>query len=451
MKKVRPTIFLCFLLFSCGGPSNGYRGVSSLSLDESSFVSQWKITEPEEKLILPLKLGMDYDFYVDWGDGSEESRVTSFSDPDSIHVYERPGVYQVVLRGVCQGFGLEDLSLLYKTQIIAVSNFGNLDWRDLSHSFMGAINLTTFRGGNFSNVENMENMFRGAIEVEPDTRYWDVSSVKDMSNLFRDTKLADPDTSIWNVSNVKSMSGMFQGAESAAPETEDWDTSSVELMTGMFNDAPLANPNTENWVTSNVVNMSRMFMGAIQADPHTENWDTSNVKTISHMFDQAFLANPDTRYWRTSKVTDFSFAFHQAYSADPDVKNWDMSSAENLSHMFSKAYSARPRVENWKTSKVSDISFMFFESGEADPDMGKWDIENLESLSFVIYKSSNSERSTKISDSNYSKFLINLASKDYSETLGSFSTSARAQENAFGARATLINKGWKFIDGGVDL
>ena len=62
-----------------------------------AFVTEWELTAGNLTIRLPIhaarplnQIITEYDFQVDWGDGTVQ-QVTSFDDPDAIHTYASPG------------------------------------------------------------------------------------------------------------------------------------------------------------------------------------------------------------------------------------------------------------------------------------------------------------------------------------------------------------------------
>merc|ERR1711957_989729 len=66
--------------------------------------------------------------------------------------------------------------------------------------------------GDVSSVENMNSMFKHAMEFNGDVSDWDVSSVTRMNRMFDKATKFNGDVSDWDVSSVKDMDAMFYGA-----------------------------------------------------------------------------------------------------------------------------------------------------------------------------------------------------------------------------------------------
>ena len=355
------------------------------------FRSTWRVPTNDRTITLPLVSGYNYNFTVDWGDGSPISEITAYDDLDKTHNYENEGDYNLLIAGLLEAWSFKNTG--DKDKILSVENFGDLGYKNLSGAFQGCSNLGAFEGGVTSSVTDMNSIFRGANNANPNVRNWDVSKVTDMSSMFHDATNADPDVSEWVVFEVTNMAFMFQGANSANPKVRDWNVSKV-------------------------TDMSSMFQGATNANPKVRDWNVSKVTRMNHMFFGATDANPDVSIWDVSKVTDMNSMFSNATSANPNVSNWDVSKVTDMNSMFSNATSANPDVSIWDVSKVTDMNFMFDNSG--------------------------------LSITNYDALLINLAYNNASVenvVLGAISI-YYSSHAAKAAKDTLDGRGWTITDAG---
>ena len=260
------------------------------------FVSVWKplldeATNSTVPVYLPLPKGFNYDFVVDWGDGLQ-SEITSADDPDRKHSYAKAGSYTVRISGLVEAWGYrpddtntddDDYSNRYGyIQVItSVPELGDVGWKSLSSAFHNCFRLSDLRGGDVSQVTDMQEMFRGASSVIPDVSEWDTAKVTNMELTFL-------------------------GADKANPDVSKWDTGNVTNMRYMFSYASAANPDVSKWDTGNVTNMEYMFSYASAANPDVSKWDISNVTDVTHMFSYATSANPDMSRWDFSKVTCYN-------------------------------------------------------------------------------------------------------------------------------------------------
>ncbi|MEE3079510.1 MAG: hypothetical protein VX341_09260, partial [Bdellovibrionota bacterium] len=129
----------------------------------SDFISVWRTTSSAESITLPLRSGYNYNFQVDWGDGSPIDTITAYNDPQITHVYAVAGDYTVRISGLLEAWFFNNSGDKHK--IIDVLSFGDVGWVNLENAFDGCVNLATFYGGNTSNVINMKSMFSGATNL----------------------------------------------------------------------------------------------------------------------------------------------------------------------------------------------------------------------------------------------------------------------------------------------
>lgn len=375
------------------------------------FTSNWTVGNGDT-IEFSLAEGFQYDFNIDWGDGSDED-VSSFGTIS--HTYVSAGTYTITISGLIESFTIGNSS---RSKLVAVTELGTVGWKSFKSSFLFCGNLTSFEGGDTSEVTDMSGMFRYAAQVTPNTSGWDTSNVTDMSNMFD-----------------------FAGA--ANPNTSGWDTSNVIDMGEMFASATVADPNTSGWDTSKVTNMYRMFMWAEAAVPDTSGWDTSNVTNMEDLFYKAVSANPDVSGWDTSSVTSMRGMFAYTEVATPDTSGFNTSQVTTMRGMFSHSLAANPNTSGWDTSKVESMWAMFHSAGVADPDMSGWDFSSA-TVIFEIFQDN-----TSLSTVNYDALLVRLdqtATKTFHLDGGDATyTIGGAGEAAY---QSLVSKGWGFEHGG---
>ena len=345
------------------------------------FISHWRTTTSNETITLPLRAGHDYNFTVNWGDGSTADQITSDTDTDKSHTYSTAGVYTVTITGTVKAWyfnGGGD-----KNKIIKVIDLGSVGWENLERAFYACENLTTVSGGDLSsvtnmtlafsktnnltvinshgwnvgNVTNMEYTFWGAFSSNPNVRNWDVGNVTNMRAMFSGATMAQPDVSYWNVENVINMNGMFSAANLANPKVTNWNVGSVQNMSFMFNNAYFANPDVTNWNVGEVTNMGNMF-SRNSANPNVTNWDVSNVTNMNGMFEVNRVVKPDVSNWDVSNVVDMSNMFFRATMANPDVSNWDIARVQRMAFMFYDASAANPNFARSNFSGITGSSAM---------------------------------------------------------------------------------------------
>ena len=109
------------------------------------------------------------------------------------------------------------------------------DMSGLFHKFEGILKIDVSKW-DVSNVENMDSMFKGCINLEEiiGIEDWDVSKVENMQDMFRGCEKFNQDISKWNVSSVENMQDMFRGCEKFNQDISKWNVSKVTNNSCMF-------------------------------------------------------------------------------------------------------------------------------------------------------------------------------------------------------------------------
>ena len=73
------------------------------------FISTWHVGDAgfgdgDLSITLPLRSTFNYNFTVDWGDGSPLSTVTAFDDVDITHNYALANDYVVIIEGLAESW-----------------------------------------------------------------------------------------------------------------------------------------------------------------------------------------------------------------------------------------------------------------------------------------------------------------------------------------------------------
>lgn len=331
-----------------------------------SFVSTWTIATANETITLPLVSGLNYDFMVDWGDGSAKDKITSFSSPLKTHTYTVPGNYTITINGLLEGWsfgGTADSKL----KIIAVDNFGDMGWKNLNMAFYGCTNLTSFSGGVTNNVTNMSGMFKNASSLTTlNLSSFNTSNVTNMSTMFYGVStLTSLSLSNFNTSNVTNMSYMFYAMEAVTSlNVAGFNTSMVTTMANMFGHTNvLPTLNVSSFNTANVLDMSFMFEQAMALTTlNLSNFDTSKVINMANMFNNAAaLTTLDVSSFNTSNVTNM-FQMFANMRAIPNLNlaSFNTSKVTNMGSMFYGDDDLTSlNLSGFDTSLVTNMSSMF--------------------------------------------------------------------------------------------
>jgi len=137
----------------------------SLRVPLSTFKFQVVYSAPGTFTLPILDGGAGYiqDFTVNWGDGTPDSVITSFDDPDAIHTYVGAGTYNVTMTGLCEWFAFNNDG--DKTKITKLLAFtGDIGFKRLK--FWGCSNLNTIVPlGTKASLTTCEEMFEGCSSI----------------------------------------------------------------------------------------------------------------------------------------------------------------------------------------------------------------------------------------------------------------------------------------------
>lgn len=378
---------------------------------QDAFITRWVTTSSD----LVIQLGTfggddeaDYDFHVDWDDGSSED--VSGDDPDPRHTYTDPGTYRVAVTGSFPHLYMAPASSFVKGRLKSVDQWGSIQWTSMNGAFSGVkdlvINATDapdlsdvtslykmFEGAeNFnsdighwdvSNVTDLGRMFSGAWNFNQDIGSWNVSNVISLINTFNDALDFNQDIGSWDVSNVTVMVNAFKGAVLFDQDIGDWDVSSVINMRGMFDAAEIFNQDLSGWEVSSVQAMASMFKGATSFNQNIGSWDVSSVERFDEMFEEASAFNQPIGGWTVSSATSMESMFRAARAFNQEIGNWDVSSVRDMRHMFNGqpagwfssggVHAFNRDIRNWDVSNVGNLLNMF-RSGFFNQDISGWDV-----------------------------------------------------------------------------
>ena len=286
----------------------------------NAFITTWEIPDDDFEFTFPTApfSGGVYDYYIDWGDGSEVEHYTGKTPPT--HEYALEGEYSIKVRGSLPRVAIANGSA--KTLLLGVDNWGDVGFKSMAYMFQGVTNNieipNTLTG--HKDVTSMEGMFFSATTFNGDISNWDVSNITNMKYMFRNSSF-NQDIGSWNVSKVTNMDAMFYGT----PFNQDignWNVSKVIGMSYMFYSATTFNQDIGNWNVSKVTNMSNMFYNASNFNQDISGWNVSNVQGMLGMFRSATSFNKDIGSWIVSKVTNMEQMFYSATSFNQDLSGW---------------------------------------------------------------------------------------------------------------------------------
>ncbi|MCK0162237.1 BspA family leucine-rich repeat surface protein, partial [Allomuricauda sp. F6463D] len=186
--------------------------IESMFEDPASFITTWEVPENNFELEIGTNDDFDYDFTIDWGDGTIEQLV-DLQDPT--HVYATAGTYKVAIQGDFPQILVTNSS--YHT-LRGINQWGAIEWKSFHYAFSLCLNMEYHATDmpDLSQVSELEGMFYKAESFNGDISGWDVSNVTDMSLMFSDAISFDQNLSGWDIGMVTSMVDMFNGSGMSA-------------------------------------------------------------------------------------------------------------------------------------------------------------------------------------------------------------------------------------------
>ncbi len=339
----------------------------------NAFITTWKTDNPgpseDNQITIPINLLSNYNYNVDWGDGTSDSNVTAAIT----HTYASPGIYTVSITGTFPVIGFANLDS-DKEKILTVEQWGDIQWSRIA--FQGCVNMDVVATDtpDLSQVTTLLQAFTDCTSLVGNSSFndWDVSNVESLAGMFWRASSFNQPLNNWNTSNVRFMSSMFSGASSFNQPLDNWDVSKVETLAGMFGRASSFNQDIGNWDVSSVTNMGGMFVEATAFNQDISGWNTSNVTDIRGMFIRATSFNQPIGNWDMSSVTMAFAMFQEASSFNKPIGNWDMSKVTSLKSMFFGATAFNQDIGNWDVSNVEDMNFAFQDAVNFNQDIGNW-------------------------------------------------------------------------------
>ena len=340
------------------------------------FITTWEVTEDNLTVKISRWTELNYNYRVDWGDGTVLSAQTG--NPE--HTYSKAGTYTIEISGVeFPGFRITSAAT---KQIRTVEQWGNNRWETFESAFKSCTNLVinATDAPNLGRVSSMDEMFSGATILTGDLSDWNTERVTSMEEMFKETGVFNSDLSNWDVGKVTNMREMFSDAASFNSDLSDWDVSSVTDMSFMFEGATAFNSDLNDWNVSKVTDMEFMFYRAAAFNSDLDNWNVGNVTQANNMFGEATAFNGEMTDWDLSKVTDLTQMFDRAAAFNGDVSGWKVQNVTNMSQMFSEATAFNQPMNDWDVSAVTDMSSMFSKALAFNQSTNDWDVSSVTTM-----------------------------------------------------------------------
>ena len=288
--------------------------MDTLAEDPNSFVTTWQ-AGVGETIVIGTYPDKEYDFAIDWGDGTLENLNYDSIFIDSFqHTYENEGIYTVAIQGTFPHLfmGINEAS---HSNLLTIEQWGANEWDSMRAAFRRCNNVTlnAMDVPNLINVTDMSSMFNGATNINGDLSGWNTENVLEMDGVFAKTN--------------------FNG------DISGWKTDKVTTMIGMFNEATKFDGDLSEWNTENVTNMNSMFVDATSfRGIGLSGWNTDSLETMIQMFWETENFNEDISGWNTANVFSMKNMFYSS-GFNHDLGSWDISSLDpnGIENMFGES------------------------------------------------------------------------------------------------------------------
>ncbi len=277
---------------------------------EDAFITSW-LLEDNDRITIRTSVGYNYNYTIDWGDGTKDTNVTT----DISHDYTTAGTYEVSITGEFPRFTLFfRFGRTLRTKIQTIEQWGNIQWRSFRDSFNDCENLKLNADDtpDLSQVTELSRMFQNCTNFEDlkDTMgSWDVSTIESIDNMFDGCSIFNEDIGAWTFTNLLTADAAFQEAVTFNQNISSWNMATVTDMENMFYNATAFNQPVGNWTLGMVEDMNRMFAGATNFNQDVSSWDFSQVQDIEELFSGASSFDQDLSSWDISSVTDMTGIF----------------------------------------------------------------------------------------------------------------------------------------------
>lgn len=332
------------------------------------FITIWKTDNPgashDDQIIIPTDqsedLALVYNYNVYWEEvdnPTNNGSLGGLTDNDTLD-FPSPGAYRVEITGQFPKIFFNNEG--DRSKILAVEQWGDIVWENMRFAFRGCdeISINATDAPNLEHVADLNGMFMSS-NINQSINHWDVSNVTDMANMFRDAVNFNQPLNDWDVSNVKYMNHMFFNAHNFNQNINEWDMSSVNATRSMFYGASNFNQPIGDWNVSNIDNMQYMFYNASNFNQNISNWDVRNVTNFNSMFYGASTFDQNISSWNVLKVIDMAFMFAHATSFNQDLSPWDVSKVATMNYMFYNASSFDQNLSSWSVNSVISMTNMF--------------------------------------------------------------------------------------------
>ena len=309
-----------------------------------------------------------YDFVVNWGDGTPPDHITAWDQAEKTHEYAEPGFYKITMCGLIEHFNFRNNELnSSRGRLKEIQQWGDTGIVNWSDSFYGCnyLSLTAIDSPKFdslvgwydydgsSNWNETSNMFTQCWNVTDGIAHWDLTGLTSCFAMFYQCLfLEEADLTGWDVSNIEDMVSMFRDCQVFDADLTGWDTSNVGIddanksqgFSNMFyNCDQFTGKGLGTWDVGNSHHFNGMFLNCYVFNEDIGDWDTSKAESMLDMFRECTIFNQNisatASSWDTSNVTSMGSMFRGAQAFNQgSLATWDYSSCIQLDAFLYQAY-----------------------------------------------------------------------------------------------------------------
>ena len=358
------------------------------------FIMEVETTTANETFTLPHLSGYDYNYEVDWGDGTPIQSVSSYNDSNTTHTYESGSTYDIKINGVCDVLYFNNTGDILK--VSKIKSLGNVKWKRLN--FYGCSNLTSFNSGLFVNTTNITTLlyaFQSCTSLTSiDTTNWDTSNITIFQNVFYGcNNLTTINVSSWDVGNATTFRNMFYNCSSITTlNVSNWrPTQLINMYYTFYNCSTLTTLDLSNWNTPLLTTLTNTFNGCsslLSLDlsslkPNSCGDITRLVQSCSSMT----TINVTDLVTTGTTTTILAFYYATSLTTIIGLNTWDMTNVLSMSYMFSNCSSLTSvDMSLVNVESVTNLSYIFrFCSSLTSINLSNWDMTNVTTTYYMFF------------------------------------------------------------------
>lgn len=280
----------------------GYMEEYQFMIEESSFDMIISISTSNTAISIPMAQGGKYNYYIDWGDGTTSTQITTYNDSQATHTYTTVGEYTIKLIG--------SLDLLKFTGTIATClkevTKCNLAFSSITGMFLNCTNLVSIVDGIFDkslSVTSASDCFNGcsSLKTIPVGLFDNNSQLQYFSGTFQGSGVVNIPNGLFNSNNLNTSfyRTFYNCRELTAIPSRLFDSNTlVTTFEECFRDCVLLSVIPDNLLINNPIvdNYRSMFRGCFRIHKIPANLcktACSSATKFERMFEGVSLETDD--------------------------------------------------------------------------------------------------------------------------------------------------------------